>query len=75
MQKIFNNILHKSVECYVDDLVVKSKKIIDHLQDLQKVFEWLLQYQFTMNSLKCAFRVTLGKFLEFIIKHHDSEID
>ncbi|KAL0372528.1 UNVERIFIED_CONTAM: Transposon Tf2-12 polyprotein [Sesamum calycinum] len=26
MQKIFDDILHKNVECYVDDLVVKSKK-------------------------------------------------
>ena len=26
MQKIFDDMLHKNVECYVDDLVVKSKK-------------------------------------------------
>ncbi|KAL0411290.1 UNVERIFIED_CONTAM: Enzymatic polyprotein [Sesamum latifolium] len=39
MQRIFNDILHKNVECYVDDLVVKSKKQEDHLYDLRKVFE------------------------------------
>ena len=34
MQKIFDNILHKYVECYVDDLVVKTKRREDHLVDL-----------------------------------------
>jgi len=31
MQAIFDDMLHKKVECYVDDLVVKSKKRADHL--------------------------------------------
>ena len=31
MQTIFEDMLHKTVECYVDDLVVKSKKRVDHL--------------------------------------------
>ena len=26
MQKIFDDILHKHVECYIDDLVVKTKR-------------------------------------------------
>ncbi|KAL0437700.1 UNVERIFIED_CONTAM: Transposon Tf2-12 polyprotein [Sesamum radiatum] len=36
MQKIFDDMLHKNVKCYVDDLVVKSKKRRDHLYDLRK---------------------------------------
>ncbi|KAL0455087.1 UNVERIFIED_CONTAM: Transposon Tf2-12 polyprotein, partial [Sesamum latifolium] len=36
MQRIFDDMLHKNVECYVDDLVVKSKKREDHLYDLRK---------------------------------------
>ena len=35
MQTIFEDMLHKTVECYVDDLVVKSKKRVDHLSDLR----------------------------------------
>ncbi|KAL0451384.1 UNVERIFIED_CONTAM: Transposon Tf2-12 polyprotein [Sesamum latifolium] len=42
MQRIFNDMLHKNVECYVNDLVVKSKKREDHLYDLR-------------NPSKCAF--------------------
>ncbi|KAL0368461.1 UNVERIFIED_CONTAM: Transposon Tf2-12 polyprotein [Sesamum calycinum] len=36
MQKIFDDMLHKNVECYVDDLVVKSKKRENHFHDLRK---------------------------------------
>ena len=41
MQKIFNDMLPKNVECYVDDVVVKTKKRSDHLRDLRAVFERL----------------------------------
>ncbi|KAG9458862.1 hypothetical protein H6P81_003370 [Aristolochia fimbriata] len=41
MQKIFDDFLHKFVECYVDDVVVKTKSRDDHLRDLRAVFERL----------------------------------
>ncbi|KAA0041300.1 uncharacterized protein E5676_scaffold145G00140 [Cucumis melo var. makuwa] len=41
MQKVFDDMLHKYVECYVDDLVVKSKRRQDHLKDLKVVFDQL----------------------------------
>ena len=75
MQKIFDDMLHKNVECYVDDLVVKSKKREDHLTDLRQVFERLRRYQLKMNPLKCAFGVSSGKFLGFIVRHRGIEID
>ncbi|KAM2661038.1 hypothetical protein EV2_023392 [Malus domestica] len=75
MQKIFNDMLHKNVECYVDDVVVKTKKRPDHLKDLRVVFERLQKYNLKMNPLKCAFGVTSGKFLGFIVKHRGIEVD
>ncbi|XP_022895322.1 uncharacterized protein LOC111409511 [Olea europaea var. sylvestris] len=75
MQKIFDDILHKNVECYVDDLVVKTKRHDDHLQDLRDVFKKLRRHQLKMNSLKCAFGVTSGKFLGFVVRHRGIEID
>ncbi|KAB2626360.1 S2-RNase [Pyrus ussuriensis x Pyrus communis] len=75
MQKIFNDMLHKNVECYVDDVVVKTKKRSDHLKDLRIVFERLRKYNLKMNPLKCAFGVTSGKFLGFIVKHRGIEVD
>ncbi|CAL9000663.1 unnamed protein product, partial [Prunus brigantina] len=58
MQKIFGDMLHKNVKCYVDDLVIKSKRREDHLKDLRMVFNRLRKYQLKMNPLKCAFGVT-----------------
>ncbi|KAA0062537.1 uncharacterized protein E6C27_scaffold79G00080 [Cucumis melo var. makuwa] len=75
MQKVFDDMLHKYVECYVDDLVVKSKRRQDHLKDLKVVFDRLRKYQLRMNPLKCAFGLTSGKFLGFIVRHRGIEID
>ncbi|GAA0138811.1 hypothetical protein LIER_00484 [Lithospermum erythrorhizon] len=66
MQKIFDDMLNKNVECFVDDLVVKSLKRKNHPQDLRMVFERLRRYQLKMNPLKCAFGLTSGKFLGFV---------
>ena len=75
MQKIFNDMLYKNVECYIDDLVVKMKKRSDNLKDLQMVFNWLWKYSLKMNLLNCVFGVMLGKFLGFIVKHRGIEVD
>ncbi|KAK4397711.1 hypothetical protein Sango_1246600 [Sesamum angolense] len=75
IQKIFDDMLHKNVECYVDDLVVKSKKRENHFHDLRKVFECLRRYQLKMNLSKCAFGVTSRKFLGFIVRQRGIEIE
>ncbi|KAK4406601.1 Retrovirus-related Pol polyprotein from transposon [Sesamum angolense] len=75
MQKIFDDMLHKNVECYVDDLVVKLKKRENYFHDLRKVFERLSRYQLKMNPSKCAFGVTFGKFLGFIVRQWGIEIE
>ncbi|KAL0300444.1 UNVERIFIED_CONTAM: Transposon Tf2-12 polyprotein [Sesamum calycinum] len=75
MQKIVDDMLHKNVECCVEDLVVKSKKRKNHFHDLRKVFERLRRYQLKMNPSKCAFGVTSGKFLGFIVRQQGIEIE
>ncbi|KAG9442226.1 hypothetical protein H6P81_018080 [Aristolochia fimbriata] len=75
MQRIFDDILHKFMECYVDDLVVKTKSRDDHLKDLRATFERLRWYQLKMNPLKCVFGVSSGKFLGFVVRHRGIEID
>jgi hypothetical protein len=42
---------------------------------LRKAFDKMCQYGLKMNSRKCAFKVSAGKFLGFIIHEHDIEID
>ncbi|KAL0355889.1 UNVERIFIED_CONTAM: hypothetical protein Sradi_4035800 [Sesamum radiatum] len=63
------------MECYVDDFVVKTRKREEHLADLQMVFNCLKKYNIKMNPLKCAFGVTSGKFLGFIVRHRGIKID
>ncbi|KAH0643806.1 hypothetical protein KY290_033918 [Solanum tuberosum] len=75
MKNIFNDMFHKRVECYVDDLVVKSKQRKHHLEDLRIVFGRLRKFDLKMNPLKCAFGVTSGKFLSFIVRHRGIEVD
>ena len=41
MTRMFESLLGKNIEIYIDDMVVKSKMVSGHLEDLQVVFEIL----------------------------------
>ncbi|XP_058208269.1 uncharacterized protein LOC131321289 [Rhododendron vialii] len=56
-----------TVEAYIDDLIVKSKKESNHLQDLAEVFEILKLHKLHLNPEKCAFGVSAGKFLGYLV--------
>src|SRR5436190_13979933 len=45
MDKIFSKLTWKTVECYVDDIAVKSRHKGDHLQDLREVFDLMRSHQ------------------------------
>ena len=75
MTAIFHDRMHKEIEDYVDDIVVKSKTRGDHLAILRKVFERCRLYKLRMNPLKCAFGVTVGKFLGFLVHQRGIDID
>ena len=55
------------MEVYIDDMLVKSKERPDHKKHLQETFELLQRYDMKLNPLKCAFRVSSGKFLGFMV--------
>ena len=55
MMSIFHDMMHRELEDYVNDIVVKSKRREDHVQILRKVFERCKAFKLRMNSLKCAF--------------------
>ena len=48
---------------YVDDMLVKSLRKYDRLDDLRETFNTLRLYNMKLNSNKYAFGVTAGKFL------------
>jgi hypothetical protein len=55
MIAIFHDLIHNILEDYVDDILVKSHSFIDHLADLEKVFDRLAQYHLMLNPKKCVF--------------------
>ena len=75
MTAMFHDMMHKEIEDYVDDIVVKFKKREDYLETLRKVFDRCRLYKLKMNPLKCAFRVSVGKFLGFLVHNRGIDID
>ena len=72
---IFHDLLGIMLEVYIDDVAIKSNADQSHLADLRLTFERIRKYGLKMNPLKCAFGVSAGKFLGFIIHQHGIEID
>ena len=62
-----------NVEVYVDDMLVKSVDEGSHLDDLQETFETLRRYKMKLNPSKCAFGVSSGKFLGFMVSQRGIE--
>ena len=70
---MFRPQIGRNVEVYVDDMLVKSQDEGRHLDDLQETFETLRQYHMKLNPSKCAFGVSSGKFLGFMVSHRGIE--
>jgi hypothetical protein len=75
MTIVLDDLTHQSVECYIDDIVVKTRECQNHQDDLRVVFNRLRKHQLKMNPLKCAFAVKSGMFLGFIVHHRGIEIE
>ena len=71
--KIFPLLLGKTMEAYINDLLVKSKERFDHTKHLQEAFELLRRYDMKLNPLKRAFRVSSGKFSGFMMTQRGIE--
>ena len=64
---MFKDLIGKTMEVYVNNILVKFKVAEDHVKHLGQMFEILRKYQMKLNPLKCAFGVGLGKFLGFVV--------
>ena len=69
---IFHDMLGYHMEIYIDDIVVKSKKAIEHVNHLRKSFEMMRLHQL---KLKCAFGVQAENFLGFLVHQRGVEFD
>lgn len=73
VNKIFAELIGRSMEVYVDDMIRKSLKDEDHARDLENTFRLLRQYGMKLNPKKCTFGVQAGKFLGFMINQKGIE--
>jgi hypothetical protein len=74
MNYIFHDLIGKLVEIYIDDIVVKSASVEGHLGDVRHVLEQTRRFGLKMNPKKCAFGVSAGQFLGFLVHERGIEI-
>ena len=72
---MFEPQLGKSIEVYIDDMVVKSKVVSEHVEDLKNIFEILRKHKLRLNASKCSFGVGSGKFLGYMVTHREIEVN
>ena len=54
------------MEVYIDDMLEKSLKAVDHIAHLGEMFSILCKHRMMLNPSKCNFGVSSRKFLEFL---------
>ena len=67
MQNIFNESVFQMLLIYLDDLIVFSKTVDEHLQRLDKVFTVLKEHGLKLKAKKCHFFKEQVKYLGYII--------
>lgn len=75
MITLFHDMIHKEIEVYVDDMIVKSRTEDEHIDHLRKLFAKLKRYKIWLNPAKCTFGVRSNELLAFIINQRGIEFD
>jgi hypothetical protein len=73
IEMCFADQLHRNVEAYVDNVVIKTRDSDDLIADLEETFSSLRRFRWKVNPTKCVFGVPLGKLLGFIISNRGIE--
>ena len=75
MTKMFEPQLGKNVEIYIDDMVVKSKLVSEHVEDLTSISKILKEHKLHLNASKYSFGVGSRKFLGYMVTHRGIEVN
>ncbi|XP_056862280.1 uncharacterized protein LOC130509965 [Raphanus sativus] len=73
VNRMFADQLGKTMEVYIDDMLVKSLRADDHLAHLKECFAILNKYGMKLNPAKCTFGVSSGEFLGYIVTQRGIE--
>ena len=72
---LFLDMMHKDIEVYVDDMIVKSCDIPDHWAALECFFQRIKSFILRLNPKKRTFGVTSRKLLGYMISERGIEVD
>ncbi|XP_070005420.1 uncharacterized protein [Nicotiana sylvestris] len=75
MKTILHDMIHKEIEVYVDDAIMKSKRSADHIADLRKFFNLASKVQFETESCKVCLRNPCWKISRFHCQPPGIELD
>ena len=70
---MFGHMIGKTVEAYIDDMLIKSKRKTSHVEDLREVLEILRATKLRLNATKCLFGISSSKFLGHMISYNGVE--
>ncbi|XP_073152949.1 uncharacterized protein [Henckelia pumila] len=73
VNKMFEKLIGRSMEVYIDDMLIKSVIALKHVEDIKECFEILRKYKMKLNPEKCAFGVRGGKFLGYMVSQRGIE--
>ena len=75
MTRMFEPKLSKHIEVYIDDMMVKSNMVSEHVGNLEDIFEIPRKHNLCLNASKCSFGIGLGKFLGYMVTHHGIKVN
>lgn len=64
---VFSELLGKSMEAYIDDMLVKRFDRANHAEHLRECFEIMRKHRLRLNPKKCTFDVQTEKFLGYLM--------
>jgi hypothetical protein len=73
MQHVFEDHIGRTIEAYVDDIVVKTRKAYDLVDDLRFAFGCLRANGVKLNPEKCILSVPRGMLLGYIVSQRGIE--
>ncbi|KAL6348421.1 hypothetical protein AAG906_005729 [Vitis piasezkii] len=72
---LFHDMMHRDVEVYEDDVIVKSRNKANHLEALERLFERIRKFRLRLNPKKYTFGMTSGKLLGHMVSERGIEVN
>ena len=72
---LLHGMIHKEIEVYVDDMVVRSETFEEHYRDIEKFMERLTKFNVRLNPKKYIFGMAFGKMLRYIASQNGIKVD